>query len=83
MVKIEQPAIIEAAGNRPKIIGEFVGRVNSGTGEASIARMTSPEGWVEPGQRPEFNEYTVVLKGSLTHDVCGKGPATGGCPYNM
>ena len=66
MEKIKKPAIIEAAGNKPKRIEEFVGRVNSGTSEASIARMTSPPGWVEPGQRPEFNEYTVVLRGCLT-----------------
>ena len=66
MVKlIENPQIIEAAGNKPKIIEEYFGRVNSGTTEVSIARMKSPDGWVEPGQTPEFNEYTVVLKGTL------------------
>jgi len=65
MKKIEKPSIIEAAGNKPKIIEEFIGRVNSGTDELSMARMTSPEGWVEPGQKPEFNEYTIVLKGML------------------
>ncbi len=66
MVKrIEKPSIIEAAGIKPKKIEEFFGNVNSGTGEVSIARMTSPEGWVEPGQTPEFDEYTVVLKGAL------------------
>lgn len=56
---------ITAAGNKPKIIQEFVGRVNSKTEAASIARMKSPGGWVEPGQTPEFDEYTVVLAGLL------------------
>jgi mannose-6-phosphate isomerase-like protein (cupin superfamily) len=65
MIKIEKPSIIQAAGNKPKIIEEFIGRVNSGTGELSIARMRSPAGWIEPGQQPEFNEYTIVLKGML------------------
>jgi quercetin dioxygenase-like cupin family protein len=64
-VKISKPTIIEAAGNKPKIIEEYFGRVNSKTEEVSIARMISPAGWVEPGQTPEFDEYTVVLKGSL------------------
>ncbi len=59
------PAIIQAAGNKPKRIEEFVGRVNSGTAAVSIAKMTSPGGWVEPGQTPEFDEYTLVLKGLL------------------
>ncbi len=63
--KIEKPTVIEAAGNKPKLIEEFFGRVNSGTAEVSIAKMTSPGGWVEPAQVPEFDEYTVVLKGSL------------------
>lgn len=62
---IEQPTIIEAAGNKPKKIEEFVGRVNSGTEAVSVARMTSPEGWVEPGQRPQFEEITLVLRGAL------------------
>ena len=62
---INSPSIIKAAGNKEKIIKEFFGLVNSTTSEVSIARMKSPEGWEEPGQRPEFNEYTVVLKGSL------------------
>lgn len=65
MIKIEKPTIIEAAGNKPKIIQEFIGRVNSGTGDLSIAQMKSPAGWIEPGQKPEFDEYTVVLKGML------------------
>ena len=62
---IESPAVVEAAGNKPKIIQEFIGRVNSNTSDLSIARMQSPQGWVEPGQTPEFDEYTLVLKGSL------------------
>ena len=62
---IKLPSIIKAAGNKEKKIEEFFGRVNSGTSEVSIARMTSPEGWIEPGQCPEFNEYTLVLKGAL------------------
>lgn len=64
-ILINKPTIIEAAGNKPKIIEEFFGRVNSKTSEVSIAKMTSPQGWVEPGQQPEFDEYTVVLKGTL------------------
>ena len=64
-VKIERPTIIEAAGNKPKRIEEYVGRVNSQTSGLSIARMVSPAGWTEPGQKPEFTEYTVVLKGML------------------
>jgi mannose-6-phosphate isomerase-like protein (cupin superfamily) len=64
-VKITSPSIITAAGNKPKKIEEFFGRVNSKTNSVSIARMTSPFGWVEPGQKPEFDEYTVVLKGQL------------------
>jgi mannose-6-phosphate isomerase-like protein (cupin superfamily) len=62
---IKAPALIKAAGNKEKKIEEFFGHVNSETSEVSIARMTSPEGWVEPGQCPEFNEYTLVLKGTL------------------
>ena len=62
---IKTPSIITAAGNKPKIIEEFVGRVNSHTDTVSIARMKSPGGWVEPGQQPEFDEYTVVLRGML------------------
>jgi quercetin dioxygenase-like cupin family protein len=62
---IEKPTIVQAAGNKPKRIEEYVGRVNTGTDEASVARMTSPAGWVEPGQRPEFDEYTLVLRGTL------------------
>ncbi len=62
---IETPTIVQASGNKPKRIEEFVGLVNSGTAEASVARMTSPSGWVEPGQTPEFDEFTLVLRGTL------------------
>jgi mannose-6-phosphate isomerase-like protein (cupin superfamily) len=62
---IKQPSVIEAAGNKPKRIEEFIGRVNSKSAGVSVARMQSPSGWVEPGQTPEFEEYTVVLRGSL------------------
>jgi mannose-6-phosphate isomerase-like protein (cupin superfamily) len=62
---VPQPTLIQAAGNKPKLIEEFIGRVNSGTGAVSVARMRSPEGWVEPGQTPEFDEYTVILAGCL------------------
>jgi len=65
MKKIEAPSIVEAAGNKPKRIEEFVGRVNSGDSVLSLARMSSPGVWVEPGQRPEFTEYTLVLAGLL------------------
>jgi mannose-6-phosphate isomerase-like protein (cupin superfamily) len=63
--RIEKPTIVAPAGNLPKRIAEFVGRVNSGTDSISIAHMTSPSGWEEPGQTPEFDEYTLVLRGSL------------------
>ncbi len=62
---IERPTQITAAGNKPKLIEEYVGRVNSETAAVSIARMQSPSGWVEPGQTPEFDEYTLVLRGAL------------------
>jgi ethanolamine utilization protein EutQ (cupin superfamily) len=62
---IENPSRVQAAGTRPKLIDEYVGRVNTGEERVSIAHMRSPEGWVEPGQRPEFDEYTVVLEGRL------------------
>lgn len=62
---IEKPTVVQAAGNKPKRIEEFVGRVNSRTAGVSIARMRSPAGWVEPGQTPEFDEYTLVLAGML------------------
>lgn len=62
---IQNPSIVQAAGNKPKIIEEFIGRVNSSTDSVSIARMKSPSGWIEPGQTPDFDEYTVVLRGTL------------------
>jgi len=70
-ILIDSPTVIQAAGNKPKQIEEFIGRVNSQTDALSIARMKSPGGWVEPGQTPEFDEYTVVLRGTLrveSHD---------------
>jgi len=60
---IAQPTRIRAAGNKPKLIDEFVGRVNSKTEGVSVAHMRSPQGWMEPGQTPEFDEFTIVLKG--------------------
>ncbi len=62
---IESPTAITAAGNKPKRIEEYIGRVNSGTKDVSIAHMRSPAGWQEPGQAPEFDEYTLVLAGVL------------------
>ena len=62
---VAEPAIVEAAGTKPKLIREYVGRVRTGTAGASVARMSSPEGWVEPGQTPEFDEFTLVLAGTL------------------
>ncbi len=69
---IAHPTLIQAAGNKPKVIEEFVGRVNSRTDAVSVARMKSSPGWVEPGQTPEFDEFTVVLKGTL-HIASKKG----------
>lgn len=62
---IKVPTLIKADGVGEKIIEEYFGKVNSGTNEVSIAHMKSPQGWKEPGQKPEFNEYTLVLKGTL------------------
>ncbi len=62
---INKPTIIEAAGNKPKRIEEFVGRINTESSDISVAKMTSPEGWVEPGQTPEFREITYVISGEL------------------
>ncbi len=62
---ISAPKRIEAAGNKPKLIDEYIGHVNSKTEAVSVAHMRSPEGWVEPGQTPEFDEYTIVIKGML------------------
>ena len=63
--RIDSPIRVEAAGNIPKLIDEYVGHLNSGTGAVSIAHMRSPAGWGESGQTPEFDEYTVVLRGTL------------------
>ena len=62
---IPQSTRIQAAGNKPKLIDEYIGRVNSKTSAASVAHMRSPQGWLEPGQTPEFDEFTIVLKGML------------------
>jgi len=62
---ISRPTVIRAAGQPPKVIEEFIGRVNSQTAALSIAKMTSPSGWCEPGQTPDFDEYTIVLHGEL------------------
>jgi ethanolamine utilization protein EutQ len=62
---IEKPARVAAAGTKPKLIDEYIGRVNSETQGVSVAHMRSPGGWIEPGQAPDFDEYTVVLKGVL------------------
>lgn len=64
-IRIDAPKVVAAAGNKPKIIEEFVGRVASGTESVSVAHMRSPSGWTEPGQTPEFDEYTIVLDGTL------------------
>jgi quercetin dioxygenase-like cupin family protein len=69
--KISAPTRIQAAGNKPKSIEEFVGQVNTGESRLSIARMHSPAGWVEPGQRPDFDEYTVVLEGTVRVETQG------------
>jgi quercetin dioxygenase-like cupin family protein len=68
---IEQPTVIKSAGNKPKQIQEFTGRVNSGHTGVSVARMVSPSGWQEPGQSPEFEEITVVLRGLLRVEHAG------------
>ena len=62
---IKAPTVISPSGTKPKLIEEYFGRVNSKSEGVSVAKMTSPSGWAEPGQTPEFDEYTVVLKGSL------------------
>lgn len=62
---IKTPTVVAASGNRPKEIREYIGFVNTKTGDVSIARMKSPGGWIEPGQQPEFNEYSLVLRGML------------------
>src|SRR4051794_25400449 len=71
---IERPSRVEAAGTKPKLIDEYVGRVNTGEGRVSVAHMRSPEGWLEPGQRPGFDEYTVVLEGCVHAESEGGEP---------
>lgn len=71
MKKIDKPTIVEACGSKPKIIREFFGRVNSDQSELSVARMSSPAGWEEPGQRPDFDEYTLVLSGRMVIETEG------------
>ena len=65
MKKINSPTIIESVGNKPKIIEEYFGKINSNSDSISIAKMNAPPTWTEPGQKPEFDEYTIVLRGSL------------------
>lgn len=65
---IAKPTRIQSAGNKPKLIDEYIGRINSDTEALSIAHMRSPVGWAEPGQEPEFDEFTIVLKGTLQID---------------
>ena len=87
---IESPSRVEAAGTKPKLIDEYAGRVNNGETRVSVAHMRSPAGWVEPGQRPEFDEYTLVIGGALRveHEggdaarspparPCSRAPASG------
>ena len=62
---VTHPSYVQAAGNKPKVIEEYVGRIRTGDSQLSIARMRSPAGWVEPGQTPAFDEYTLVLRGTL------------------
>ena len=62
---IAQPTRIQAAGNQPKLIDEYIGRINSQTNTLSVAHMRSPQGWLEPGQTPQFDEFTIVLKGMI------------------
>jgi ethanolamine utilization protein EutQ len=68
---IPQPARVQAAGNKPKLIDEYIGRVNSSTSTVSVAHMRSPGGWQEPGQTPDFDEFTVVVKGSIRVEYTG------------
>ena len=69
---VKQPAIIQSAGNKPKLIKEFIGIINADSKDISIARMKSPSGWEEPAQRPEFDEYTFVLRGEVHVETQGK-----------
>jgi quercetin dioxygenase-like cupin family protein len=76
---IENPTVVHAAGTPPKTIREHVGRVNTGEPAVSVARMTSPPGWSEPWQRPDFDEWTVVIAGSVhVEDECGSFEASAG-----
>ena len=78
-ILISQPARIRAAGSRPKLIDEYIGRVNSGTSSVSVAHMRSPEGWTEAGQTSEFDEFTLVLSGTLwVHHKHGEMDVTAG-----
>ena len=70
-ILIEKASRITAAGNKPKLIDEYIGHVNTGTAQASVAHMRSPGGWIEPGQSPDFDEYTVVLRGTLRVEFRG------------
>ena len=70
-ILIPGPTRVEAAGTKPKLIDEYVGRVNTGTEQLSVAHMRSPGGWVEPGQTPEFDEYTLVLRGAVQVEYAG------------
>jgi len=70
---ISEPTRIQAAGNKPKLIDEYIGHVNSKTDTVSVAHMRGPSGWIEPGQTPEFDEFTIVLKGSLRVEHKGGG----------
>ena len=65
VTKIQSPTLVKSEGNKPKVIEEYIGQVNSDTTQISIAKMRSPGGWLEPGQTPEFDEYTVVIAGTL------------------
>ena len=65
VTKIHSPTLIKSEGNKPKVIEEYIGQVNSGNAQISVAKMRSPGGWLEPGQTPEFDEYTVVIAGTL------------------
>jgi len=68
---VDAPRVIHAAGNKPKLIEEFIGRVATETASLSVARMRSPSGWAEPGQRPEFDEFTIVLRGTVVVEFEG------------
>lgn len=73
---IGEPSRVTASGEPPKLIDEYVGRVNTGDSRLSVAHMRSPSGWAEPGQRPEFDEYTIVLRGALVVEFEGGGAMT-------